>query len=127
MEFDYDLCVSLVPELKDLDLDIQELKGGITNRLYRVTSSNGLDYVFRLYGKKTKTFINRDVEMENLRQMEPSGVTPKLIKYLPDQSTTIGKFIPGYVLSNQDFMKENFGEFIVRPIRIIHQGGAKLP
>ena len=31
MESFYDLCVSIMPELEGLDLDIQELKGGITN------------------------------------------------------------------------------------------------
>ena len=126
-EFTYDLCVSLMPELKDSDLDIQELKGGITNRLYRVKSSNGLDYVFRLYGKKTETFINRDVEMENLRRMEPSGVTPKLIRYLPDQNTTIVEFIPGYVMKNRDFVREDLWELIVRPIKTIHRSRAILP
>jgi thiamine kinase-like enzyme len=70
MEFTHHFCISLMPELSGLDLDIQELKGGITNRLYRVKSSNGRDYVFGLYGQSTDLLIHRDVEMENLRQME---------------------------------------------------------
>jgi len=127
MEFIYDLCISLMPELTGVDLDIQELKGGITNKLYRVKSMDGRDYVFRLYGQKTELFINRDTEMENLRRMEPSGVTPKLIRYLPTQNTTIVEFIPGYVLKNQDFMTEDFLELIVRPVKIIHRSGIILP
>ena len=127
MEFTYDLCVNIMPELKGMNLEIQELKGGITNRLYRVRSQDGKDYVFRLYGQKTELFIDRSVEMENLRRMEPSRVTPKLIRYLPDQNTTIVEFIPGYVLKHEDFEKENLWELIIHPIKIIHKSGIKLP
>ncbi len=126
-EATYDSCIRLMPELKGLDLEIEELKGGITNRLYRVKSSDGKDYVFRLYGQKTELFIDRDMEMENLRRMEPSKVTPRLIKYLPEQNTTIVEFIPGYVLKNEDFLKEDFWDRIIRPIKIIHRSGVTLP
>jgi hypothetical protein len=78
------LCRDLMPELAGLNLEIQELKGGITNRLFRVVSSNGGDYVFRLYGAKTELFINRDVEMDNLRCPESLRVTQKLVKSFPD-------------------------------------------
>jgi thiamine kinase-like enzyme len=127
MELTPDSCINLMPELKGLELDIQELKGGITNKLYRVKSSDGGDYVFRIYGGRTDLFIDRDVETENLRRMEPSGITPKLIRYLPEQNTTIVEFIPGYVLENQDFLKESLLELIIRPIRIIHRSGIRLP
>jgi hypothetical protein len=39
MKFTYADCVRLVPEWNGLALDIRELKGGITNQLYRFTSS----------------------------------------------------------------------------------------
>jgi len=126
-EVTYDSFIRLIPELKGLDLEIEELKGGITNRLYRVKSSDGKDYVFRLYGQKTELFIDRDMEMENLRRMEPSKVTPRLIKYLPEQNTTIVEFIPGYVLKNEDFLKEDLWDRIIRPIKIIHRSGVTLP
>jgi len=127
MDFTVDRCIDLMPELKGLDLEIQELKGGITNRLYRVVSSNGHDYVFRLYGAKTELFIDRDVEMENLRRLEPLKVTPKLVTYLPERDLTVVEFIPGYVLKNQDFLREDLWERIIRPIKIIHQSCIQLP
>jgi len=127
MDFSVEFCVDLMPELKGLDLSIQELKGGITNRLYRVVSSEGGDYVFRLYGAKTELFIDRDVEMENLRRLESSKVTQKLVKYLPERNVTVVEFIPGYVLKNPDFLREDLWERIMRPIRIVHQSRVKLP
>ena len=127
MEFTHADCIRLMDELRGLELDIQELKGGITNKLYRVKSVDGRDYVFRFYGKKTELFIDRYVEMENLRRLESLGITPKVIKYLPEQSVTVVQFIPGYVLKNQDFLKDELWERIIRPIRIIHRSGLKLP
>ena len=127
MDFSVEFCVDLMPELKGLELCIQELKGGITNRLYRVVSSDGGDYVFRFYGAKTELFIDREVEMENLRRLEPSGVTQRLVKYLPDRNVTVVEFIPGYVLKNPDFLREDLWERIMRPIRIVHQSRVNLP
>ena len=127
MELNTAECIRLMPELKGLSLDIWELKGGITNRLYRVKSGDGGDYVFRFYGKKTELFIDRDMEMENMQRLYPLGITPKLIRYLPEEKVTIVEFIPGYVLKNEDFLKENLWETIVSPIRTIHRSGIRLP
>jgi thiamine kinase-like enzyme len=126
-EVTQDLFLSLMPELEGLNLEIIELKGGITNNLYRVRSSDGHDYVFRFYGEKTDLFINRNTEADNLRRMCSTGVTPGLIRYLPERNTTVTEFIPGYVLRNQDFLKEDLWELIVRPIKRIHQSGIALP
>lgn len=120
-------CIQLIPELNGQKLDIQELKGGITNTLYRVRSVDGQDYVFRFYGKKTELFINREMEMENLRRLGPLGITPRVIKYLPEQGVTVVEFIPGYVLKNGDFLREDLWERIVSPIKTIHRSGISLP
>jgi thiamine kinase-like enzyme len=127
MDFSLEFCVDLMPELRGLEPNIRELKGGITNRLYRVTSREGHDYVFRFYGAKTELFIDRDVEMENLRRLAPLKVTPRLVKYVPERNLTVVEFVPGTVLKNDDFLKENLWEKIIRPIKIIHQSQAKLP
>ena len=127
MLFTADVCVDVMPELRGFDLKIEELKGGITNRLYRVDSSNGHSYVFRLYGSKTELFIDRDVEMENLRRLEPLKVTQKLVKYVPERNVTIVEFIPGYVLKNRDFLREDLWGKIIRPVTIIHQSRIRLP
>jgi len=126
-ELSHACFLELIPEFEGSELTIHELKGGITNKLYRVRSSDGHDLVVRLYGQKTELFINRDVEMENIRRMASTGITPKLIKYLPDRSVTIVEFIPGYVLNNADFLKEELWEKIVRSIKIVHQSGVSLP
>ena len=127
MEFTEADSIRLMPELNGLELEIRELKGGITNKLFRVKSTDGRDYVFRFYGKKTELFINRDAEMENLRRLGFLGITPRVIKYLPEQGVTVVEFIPGYVLKNQDFVREDLWKRIVSPVRIIHRSGIRLP
>jgi thiamine kinase-like enzyme len=127
MDFSVEECRRLLPELSGLSVDICELKGGITNRLYRVVSTQGHDYVLRIYGAKTEFFIDREVEMENLRRLEPTNVTPKLVKYLPEHRVTVVQFIPGTPLKNQDFLNPDLREKIVRPILAIHNSGVELP
>lgn len=123
----YEHCAELMPEWQGLDLKISVLTGGITNRLYRVQLSDGGDYVVRVYGPNTELFINRDVEMESIRRMEPTGVTPRLIRYLPEKNVTIVEFIPGTPFKNADFLKDELLEAAVRPIRLIHSSGVQLP
>lgn len=125
-DFNRERCLQLMPEWKDLDLRIEPLTGGITNKLFRVQTSNGSDYVFRIYGEKTELFIDRKMEMENIRLMENSGVSPKLVKYLPEENITIVEFIPGKVYQNDDFLQpENLAE-LVRPIRCVHDSKVNL-
>jgi len=121
-----EMITQWMPEWVGLHFDIQELKGGITNQLYRVQSSDGQGYVLRIYGERTELFINRDVEAENMSRLEPLGVTPKVIRYLPDRGVTIVEFIPGSSLKNEDFLKEDLWDRILRPVRIIHRSGIQL-
>ena len=127
MEFTYDDCIKLMPEWNGPDLAILELKGGITNTLYRVQTGDGKDCVFRFYGKKTELFIDRKVEMENLRRLAPLGITPEVIKYLPGRGVTVVEFIPAYVLKNEDFLKEYLWVKITSAVRVVHQSGIRLP
>ena len=127
IELTPEACARLLPELGNLNLQIHPLKGGITNKLYRVISKEGHDYVFRLHGAKTELFIDRDGEAENLRRLEPLGFTPKLIKYLPEVNITVVEFIHGTAIKNRDFLREDLWEFIIRPIKLVHQSGIVLP
>ncbi len=125
-EFTQAICHELLPEWKGLDIDISQLSGGITNKLYRIRSEKG-DYTVRIYGDKTDLFINREHEAETLQKMFEIGVSSKLIKFLPDQGVTIVEFIDDViVLSNDHFTDRSLHEKIVTPIRKIHTSGVIL-
>lgn len=127
LELSYEDCIEIMPEWKGLDLHIDPLIGGITNKLFRVRTDRQGDYVVRIYGQKTELFIDREIEMQNIRLMESSGVTPKLIRYLPEKNITIVEFIPGKAYTNDDFLDEKNLPDLIRPIRLIHQADVKLP
>jgi thiamine kinase-like enzyme len=127
VELDESLFLQLMPEWKGVKLDISALKGGITNKLYRIKSEKG-DLALRIYGDKTELFINRDYEADAIKKMAEEGISPKLIKYLPENSVTIVEFITGsYTLKNKDFLNEALREKIVNPIRRIHASKVILP
>ena len=126
VKFTEDVFFELMPEWKNSAINIKILSGGITNKLYRVHSEKG-DVTVRIYGDKTENFINRDIEAEIMKRVAKIGISPRLIKYMPEHRVTIVEFIPGYVLKNSDFLKKELYEKIVRPIRKIHKSGVTLP
>jgi thiamine kinase-like enzyme len=119
-------CVELMPELQGCDINISELKGGITNKLYRVSSGRGHDYVVRIFGTKTEIFIDRDIEMRTMRKIEPLRISPKVIHYMPEKNITVIEYIDAYTLKNKDFLREELWEKIIHPIKLVHKSGIAL-
>lgn len=126
LEFDRDVCCDLLPEWKNLDIQISKLSGGITNKLYRIQSEMG-DYTVRIYGDQTELFVDRFCEAHTIKEMEKVGVGSRLIKFLPEKGVTIVEFIDdSIVLSSEDFLNESLHEKIVAPIRKIHTSRIQL-
>ncbi|MBW1776375.1 MAG: phosphotransferase family protein [Deltaproteobacteria bacterium] len=120
------ICYDLLPEWKGLEIQIEQLSGGITNKLYRIRSEKG-DYTVRIYGDKTDLFINRDYEAHTIREMSKIGVCSNLVKFMPELGVTIVEFIgDSIVLTNQHFLDASLYPEIVEPIRKIHTSGATL-
>ena len=125
-EFTPEICYELLPEWRGIDVRITQLKGGITNKLYRIQSTKG-DYTVRIYGDKTDLFIDRDQETRIIREMAKIGVCSQLIKYMPEKGVTIVEFIDDVtVLTNDHFRDPALHPTIVEPIRKIHQSGIAL-
>jgi len=120
------ICYDLLPEWKGLDIRITQLKGGITNKLYRIQSEKG-DYTVRIYGDKTDLFINREYEAQAVQEISKIGVCSKLIKFMPELGVTIVEFIgDSIVLKNRHFLDTSLHPKIVEPIQRIHTSGVKL-
>ena len=126
VEFTDKVFVDIFPEWKDCGIEIIELSGGITNKLYRVKSEKG-DLSVRIYGDKTELFISRDFEAHAISQMAEIGVSSKMIKYMPEVGVTIVEFIDNsIVLTNKHFLDPSLYRKIVDPIRKIHNSGVEL-
>ncbi|MFC1877449.1 phosphotransferase [Thermodesulfobacteriota bacterium] len=125
-EFTKDVCCELLPEWKGLDIKISQLRGGITNKLYRIQSEEG-DYTVRIYGDQTHLFIDREYEAHTIDEMAKIGVGSRLIKFMPERGVTIVEFIDdAIVLTNDHFLDTSLHAKIVDPIRKIHTSGSKL-
>ena len=127
VKFTEEVVKELLPEWSDArNMEIVVLEGGITNKLYRIKSDKG-DVAVRIYGDRTEMFINRDWEAEAIEKMAAEQISPKLVKYIPEQKVTIVEFVTGcYTLKNPDFLKTELHELIVDPIRRIHRSKARL-
>ena len=126
-DFTEEIVCELLPEWKGLDIEISQLSGGITNKLYRIQSEAG-DYTVRIYGDKTELFIDREYEAETIRKMSKTGVCSNLIKFMPEIGVTIVEFIgDSIVLTNDHFLDKSLYPLIVEPIRKIHDSGVQLP
>jgi thiamine kinase-like enzyme len=125
-EFTPEICYELLPEWRGIDVQITQLSGGITNKLYRVQSEKG-DYTVRIYGDKTDLFIDRDHEAHAQTEMAKIGVASNLVKYMPEKGVTIVEFIgDSIVLTNDHFLDKSLYPKIVDPILKIHESGVKL-
>ena len=126
VEFNEEVFAEIFPEWQDCDIEISQLSGGITNKLYRVKSEKG-DLSVRIYGDKTELFISRDYEAHALAEMAKIGVSSKLVKYMPELGVTIVEFVDNsIVLKNDNFIDRSLHRKIVDPIRKIHQSGIEL-
>ena len=114
-EFTKDVCCELLPEWKGLEINISQLSGGITNKLYRIQSKAG-DYTVRIYGDQTELFIDRDYEAQTIEAMAKIGVGSNLIKFMPEIGVTIVEFIgDSIVLTNDHFLDKSLYPKIVDP------------
>ncbi len=124
--FDEALFHEIYPAWKGLPLEISELSGGITNKLYRVKSEKG-DLAVRIWGDKTELFIDRDFEAHALEEMARIGVSSELVSYMPENGVTIVGFIDGgIVLTNDHFLDESLYPRILGAVRKIHDSGVRL-
>jgi ethanolamine kinase len=126
IDFDEPVFNEIFPQWQGCELEITQLSGGITNKLFRVKSEKG-DVTVRIYGDKTELFIDRDFEVQALEEMSKIGVSSKLVSYMPEIGVTIVEFIgDSIVLNNDHFLDKALYPKIVSPIRKIHNSGVTL-
>ena len=115
----------MIEKLKDIELfldatDFQELSGGLTNTVVRITTPSK-DYVARISRAELSVLgINRDKEHEITKIASDLGVGPKVRGYYPEKSTLVIDFIDGHTFTDQD-LKEHLPGIIQR-CKLFHAG-----
>ncbi len=93
-----------IPALKDIPTsEIRaERLGGLTNLVYRVRTADR-DYVLRIAGPGTESFIDREVEAHNARAAAAAGVSPEVLFVDGTDGLMLMPHIPATTMSPEAF------------------------
>ena len=89
-------AIDRIPIWKDVtEPDVSLLRGGMTNRNYRV-DTGGKSYALRISGDKTELLgINRDYEYRTQRIAGELGIAPEVIYFHEPEGYLVTRFIEG--------------------------------
>jgi thiamine kinase-like enzyme len=100
---------------------ITELTGGITNKNYKITTSNGEAFVLRLGGNETKYLgIDRRMEYDCSRLAAHIGVAPEPIAFIAPEGYILARFISGKGLAAEEIGTEENIKHVVESIQAYH-------
>ena len=103
-------------------LDINRM-GGLTNHTYKVTLSDGNEYVVRIPGEGTEEMIVRSDEMISTKLACDLGVDAELL-YFGENGAKVTRFIPNAITMSADLLHEpRHIEQIAQIFRTMHHCG----
>lgn len=114
-------AISRIPFLKDVrDLRTTELKGGITNRNYKI-ESGGKAYVLRITGEGTDLLgIRRDVEYAASKAAGELGVAPEVYYFIEPEGYLLTRFITGKHISPEEMGRPEHVRRVADKLRLFH-------
>jgi thiamine kinase-like enzyme len=121
---DVEALARSVPAWRDVELSVEPLSGGITNRNYRVTTPDA-SYVLRIAGERTEVLgIDRANEAEAAVRAAELGIGPPVLGPLPGHTTLITELVPGaHADGSEDFVAGDRLERLVDLLRRFHASG----
>lgn len=87
-----------MPWLKGKELKVRPLKGGLTNRNYRL-DSDGESFVLRVLGENSRLLgINRRTELACLQAAHAIGIGAEVMAFFPEKGALVTRYVTGRVL-----------------------------
>ena len=112
-----DKLIEIIPSWKNgKNIIIEQLQGGISNIIFKITSDNLEPIIFRIYGKNINNLISREEEIEIYKFVSEKNLAPKLL-CLFDEGR-IEKFIIAEPLNEKNIYL--FQDKIIKKIKKIH-------
>ncbi|MBI3552221.1 MAG: phosphotransferase [Elusimicrobia bacterium] len=119
-----DAAIADVPGWSKERLRINVLKGGLTNRNFKIEAEDGA-FVLKLDGKETAVLgIDRKNENTCASIAAGLGVGPQVYHYLPAERSFVTRFIEGEPVSPQAASQPAMLKRIVASIKRVHEGPA---
>lgn len=114
-------AIARIPFLKDAaDLRTTELKGGITNRNYKL-EANGEAYVLRITGEGTDLLgIRREVEYVASKAAGELGVGPEVFYFIQPEGYLLTRFIHGKHIPPAEMARPENLRRVAEKIRLFH-------
>jgi ethanolamine transporter len=110
-----------VPALRDKAVTIQQLGGGLTNRIYKIDAGDEA-YVLRIAGANTELLgIDRDREEACMQVASAVHVGPEVVAYLPEHDALVTRFLPGKLLCDEDVQRPDVLPRIAETLRRCHE------
>ncbi|MDD4213079.1 MAG: phosphotransferase family protein [Bacilli bacterium] len=99
---------------------LYRLMGGMSNYTYVVQIGSN-KYTYRIPGEYSEHFVNRQVEIENIKILEPLGITNKTVYFSVETGEKLALFVEGTSLNQLQ------GEFpyqeVSELLKVIHESG----
>jgi len=124
MEQLYGVAIALVPKWSSLtqhDISFSPLSGGITNKLFKGTSSTQKPNIvlFRVYGENTELIIDRGNEIITFRTLHSFRLGPRF--YGTYHNGCVYGFVEGRELSAADMLLPAFSDKIAAKLALWHK------
>lgn len=110
--------VEIIPS--DFDyLSVEEVKGGITNRLYKVENTkNGAAVLVRIYGQNTSYIIDRDREYAICKILADNNISKRI--YVLIENGRIEEWLEGFTLTQEDMYRSVYMNGIAINMKRLH-------
>ena len=114
--------VGLIPRLRGKEVKVRPLKGGLTNRNYRLDWESDR-FVLRVMGDNSRLLgIDRHAEHACLVAAHGIGIGPEVVAFFPDKGALVTRFVTGRVLAPKDLKSAEILRRVVSSLRRYHEG-----
>lgn len=112
--------IAAIPQWRGQPVEVTPITGGITNRAMRVVV-DGTPFFVSVPGTHSELLsIPRAVEVENTLRAAETGVSPRLLHYLPETGVLVIEWLEGQTLSVADMQRQGMPERLAAVARRLH-------
>ena len=113
-------AIALLPDLQASAFQIEPMSGGLTNRVYKL-SSDDTTYVMRLDAAHTEAFgLDRCSEITLLAHASSAGIAPEVVYSDVDEGILLLRFVDGRVWDAGDLSVPKNIELLADLLRHVH-------
>lgn len=115
-----DRVIAAIPEWQGQPVEVTPISGGITNRAACVRVA-GKPYFVSIPGAHSDLLsIPRSMEVENSRRAAETGLSPKILHYLPESGVLVVEWLEGRTLGIPDMQQPGMAERLAGVARRLH-------